>query len=628
MKISKNSKITLIYATSINLIKIITLLNIIGLIILFSYQFINTKNNLNEEFKVLFEQIKETLTPHIWVYDEKEITKILNFYIKYDIIYQIQLFYNPYFHIKTKEYKPNYFKLFESPIIFNNNEIGYLKIIFYYDYHFNLLIKRYIIYFLIFFIYSLLITFIMNLIINKKLKKTFDELEYNLESISKGFYKIKIKKSKYYDINKILESFNRTINEVEKRELKLKDLYNYFRNTLNSFSSMILICDSSFLIEFINKNMYNFLYMLIDYRFINLSYESLNDILEKQDPSIYNNNYNMFELLPFLNNKEILDSLNLKDHFSKVNFHLIIDQKNSNKNIEYYLNIFMDKLLMGEEIKYILRIDDNTSTYFTYKKLAFLDKINTLSLFINSLTHDLNNIISAISLLNNDSKHILENNQFIKQNEKNELLENINYIENTLDKARELTKKFINLSKSKEFNESKFEKINLINLLNNLLDITKKSYKNIKTGLVNEIEYEPYLLGDYPLLDNAFLNIIINAFHAMTIMKQEKGEKEEGELKIIIKKFDNKYYNFNLNLNPNTDYLIIEIKDNGVGIKKEHISKIFEPYFTTKKETIGSGLGLFMVYNTIHLHNGAIEVISEEGKGTTFYIILPEFKGN
>jgi len=66
----------------------------------------------------------------------------------------------------------------------------------------------------------------------------------------------------------------------------------------------------------------------------------------------------------------------------------------------------------------------------------------------------------------------------------------------------------------------------------------------------------------------------------------------------------------------------ISVEDTGVGIKPEHLGRIFDLYFTTREK--GSGIGLSMVYRTMHLHDGEIEVESTEGRGTTFRLLLPK----
>ncbi|HXK38004.1 MAG TPA: ATP-binding protein [Candidatus Paceibacterota bacterium] len=71
------------------------------------------------------------------------------------------------------------------------------------------------------------------------------------------------------------------------------------------------------------------------------------------------------------------------------------------------------------------------------------------------------------------------------------------------------------------------------------------------------------------------------------------------------------------------DYIHISVIDKGIGIPDKYIERIFEPYFTTKGERAGSGLGLSVVYRIIEKHHGKIIVNSKEGKGTTFCIYLP-----
>lgn len=72
------------------------------------------------------------------------------------------------------------------------------------------------------------------------------------------------------------------------------------------------------------------------------------------------------------------------------------------------------------------------------------------------------------------------------------------------------------------------------------------------------------------------------------------------------------------------DYVAITVQDDGIGIPAHLLSKIFEPYFTTKEK--GSGLGLATSYSIIRNHGGAIEVTSEVGKGTKFSFFLPAAK--
>ena len=70
------------------------------------------------------------------------------------------------------------------------------------------------------------------------------------------------------------------------------------------------------------------------------------------------------------------------------------------------------------------------------------------------------------------------------------------------------------------------------------------------------------------------------------------------------------------------DYIEFKIADTGQGIAKEELSRIFEPFYTTKGQS-GTGLGLAVTWGIINNHNGTIDVESEPGKGTTFIVHLP-----
>ena len=75
--------------------------------------------------------------------------------------------------------------------------------------------------------------------------------------------------------------------------------------------------------------------------------------------------------------------------------------------------------------------------------------------------------------------------------------------------------------------------------------------------------------------------------------------------------------------NPDIDTIRIEISDNGIGMPEDDMPHIFQPFFSTKHDTSGIGLGLAIVHGIVKSHNGKIDVKSELGKGTTISITLP-----
>jgi len=125
--------------------------------------------------------------------------------------------------------------------------------------------------------------------------------------------------------------------------------------------------------------------------------------------------------------------------------------------------------------------------------------------------------------------------------------------------------------------------------------------KNIKIGIV-EHENVPKVMGDPEFLRSVFNNLFINALQTM--------ENTGGRLNIkICPNGDDKFVNF-------------EVSDTGNGISDDNLSKIFEPYFSTKET--GTGLGLAIVQKIVDIHNGTITVESKEGEGTKFTVRLPK----
>jgi len=147
-------------------------------------------------------------------------------------------------------------------------------------------------------------------------------------------------------------------------------------------------------------------------------------------------------------------------------------------------------------------------------------------------------------------------------------------------------------------------------------------------------------------LQQVMINLIINASDAMpdggslviqtSQTKTQRGTNMDGFGLVSRRKDDpgNSDYS-HLRKNYNTaasmfqgakksaKYAIIKVTDTGAGIKKEDISRIFDPFFTTKEPGKGTGLGLSVCSRIIDSFGGKITVESQEGKGTTFSVILP-----
>ena len=117
---------------------------------------------------------------------------------------------------------------------------------------------------------------------------------------------------------------------------------------------------------------------------------------------------------------------------------------------------------------------------------------------------------------------------------------------------------------------------------------------------------QPCLAGEF---NQAILNLIINAAHAIGDVVGD-GSKKKGLITVITRR--------------DGDWAEISIQDSGTGIPESIQSRIFEPFFTTKDVGRGTGQGLTLSHGVVvKKHGGKIWFVSEEGKGTTFFIRLP-----
>jgi signal transduction histidine kinase len=142
------------------------------------------------------------------------------------------------------------------------------------------------------------------------------------------------------------------------------------------------------------------------------------------------------------------------------------------------------------------------------------------------------------------------------------------------------------------------------------IDITEGIESTLKM-VWNELKYNCSIQKNFAVLpkvecigsqiNQVFMNLFVNAAHAM--------EDKSGALTITT--------------SCNDESVIIEVKDNGCGIRENNLKHIFEPFFTTKAVGEGTGLGMSICYDIIKKHHGSISVDSELGVGSAFTITLP-----
>jgi PAS domain S-box-containing protein len=155
------------------------------------------------------------------------------------------------------------------------------------------------------------------------------------------------------------------------------------------------------------------------------------------------------------------------------------------------------------------------------------------------------------------------------------------------------------------------ERIEINSIISNTLILANKvlsaDYINFDVSVIN---HEIFVAGNPYRLEQVILNLLTNARHAVDESLKDKTRKTSQR-------------NISIKVKPTDNFVFIAVTDDGIGIPKKYISKIFNPFFTTKNEEKGTGLGLSISFGIINEMKGSIEVDSIEKQYTTISIKLP-----
>ncbi len=220
------------------------------------------------------------------------------------------------------------------------------------------------------------------------------------------------------------------------------------------------------------------------------------------------------------------------------------------------------------------------------------ERLSALGNLAAGVAHEIRNPLNAISITAQRLK-----SEFVPQKDKEEY---ISFIKTILDEIKSLDNiinQFLGLAKAQRLDLIPTNMNAFLDELVNLIEIEAKE-KNI--SLTKRIETLPEMKIDPEEMKKALLNIMQNGVQATPPGKTLKVQGFEDD---------------------SQNQIVIKIEDSGPGIPKQNLSKIFQPYFSTKEK--GTGLGLSIAYRIISDHKGKIEVESELGKGTIFTVKLP-----
>lgn len=323
----------------------------------------------------------------------------------------------------------------------------------------------------------------------------------------------------------------------------------------------------------------------------NLNIEMVNNAF-KQMSSFKGNERNIIEILPEITHLK-KDLIKVKETLKP--FETELASLNQNRRT------FRIKILplVVEELKtpkIIILVEDITEKEQLENQIIETEKLAVIGKMAAGLSHDIKTPLAVIeSAVFRIKKRVGENEEVLQFLEK---------IKQQTKRAEKIINRLLNYAKPSYW---QIEYTNLKEILEEALEIALHS-KDSKLKIENiniktNIEADLFVEGDKTALQQVFINLIINAFEAI----EGKGFSVPASVEI--------------SLDKDKDYAKVIIKDTGIGISKENLKKIFDPFYTTKER--GTGLGLAVVKRILEDHRGLIEVISKKGEGTTFIIKLP-----
>ena len=386
--------------------------------------------------------------------------------------------------------------------------------------------------------------------------------------------KIKIRTEK---LEKINAQLNKEIEQRKQVEHSLLNSEKKYRAILESMEDPTYICSSDLKIEYMNQAMVD---LLGEDSTGKLCYDAI---------------FGFDERCPYCVCSKILEgkkvngfvSVELRDKIFHVSNSLINHEDGRISKLTVYRDITEIKVMEN--------------------RLQQAYKMEAIGTLAGGIAHDFNNILFPIV---GHTEMLLEDFP-----ENNSIRNSLNQIYTSAMRARELVKQILTFSRQ-EKNELKLIKIQ---------PIVKEALKMIRSTIPTTISIHHNLesncgavKADPTQIHQIVMNLATNSYHAM--------EQNGGELKVLLRELELEKDELTAMDMPSGTYACLTISDTGIGMSKSVLKKIFHPFFTTKKNGKGTGMGLSVVHGIVKTMNGGVKVYSEPGKGTEVRVYLPVVK--
>ncbi len=240
------------------------------------------------------------------------------------------------------------------------------------------------------------------------------------------------------------------------------------------------------------------------------------------------------------------------------------------------------------------------------QQLLQSQKLQAVGTMAGGIAHDFNNILASIL----GYTELLKSKWIDRKSKEYEYLDIISYSGN---RAKDLVQQILLFSRQSEPEKKLVQLEHIVDGTLKLIRSTLPSTINITVDCHNSIG----LLGDETQLHQVVMNLCINAFHAMS----DGGELTIG-LRDKIKLSENQFPD----MDHQKEYSCLSITDTGTGMCSDTVERIFDPFFSTKEQGQGTGLGMSVVLGIVKNHDGCIQVDSELNKGTTISVYFPSIE--
>ncbi len=237
------------------------------------------------------------------------------------------------------------------------------------------------------------------------------------------------------------------------------------------------------------------------------------------------------------------------------------------------------------------------------QRLASIGKLSA------EIAHEINNPLTSVLAFNKLLEKLIQQQPFPIQRIP-EMQDYVHYVNNEASRCAEIARNLLNFSRTTEI---RIKENDIHEILDKTVGILRHRAEMSNITIITDYASDiPPIPCDFSRIQQALINILWNALDAMPqggVLTVSTNYDAQPQCKFQCKSGKN--------------MVQVTISDTGVGIPKENLERIFEPFFSTKKEKTGVGLGLSVAYGIVSKHNGQILVQSEPGNGSCFQIQLP-----